>query len=494
MPRSKSGEKRAAVPPEHMEGAVMAVISGRMTFSQALSHFDVRKTTLRRQLQKWKGSGNTDVSTYKYAPKLDVKRVLTSDEEAALTKYAVDICNMQYGLTLKGFRELAYKYAVAKGKAVPTTWMNNKIASEEWLRSFRSRNLTLSLRKPEQTSLSRSTSFNKHTIGQFFENLMKAHDKYGPFTSERIYNVDETALTTVQVPEKILAPKGQKQVGKAVSQERGTLVTMIGCICASGYPVPPMLVFPRVNFKQHMLTGAPPATVGAANPSGWSNERIFREWLEHFVKFTHASKKEKVLLILDNHESHLAVDAIEFARNNGVVMVSLPPHTSNKTQPLDRTVYGPMKHYYNSGVDVWMKNHPGRTYSIYDISGVLGDVYPLAFSTGNILSGFRCTGIYPLNPNIFPDNEFVCSSVTDRPMPPETSSTSMSILECNSTTPASTSTADSPTPVCSTSTVGSTRRGSITPEDVCPYPKAEARKNTRKGKLSQLPQSLYFLN
>lgn len=476
MPRSSTGKKRTPVPSAAMEGAVRSVISGQMKFSDALTEYGVCRTTLRRQLQKWKASQNTDVNSYEYAPKLDVKRVFTHSEEAALVKYAVDICHMQYGLTLKGFRVLAYKYAIAKGKPVPTTWETEERASEEWLRSFRSRNPGLSLRKPEPTSLSRSTSFNKHTVGLFFENLMRAHEKYGPFSPDRIFNMDETALTTIQKPEKILAPTGQKQVGKATSQERGTLVTMIGCISASGYPVPPLLVFPRVNFKPFMLTGAPPCSVGEANPSGWSNGRIFTVWLKHFIEFTHASTNNRVLLTLDNHESHLACDAIELARNNGVVMLTLPPHTSNKTQPLDRTVYGPLTHYYDQGVDIWMANHPGRTFSIYDISSIVGNIYSLAFSTGNILSGFRCTGIYPLNPHIFPDSAFLCSSVTDRPMPQPDGESS------TSTTGGTDGVSISPE-TCATpeSSDASTRRVSISPEDVCPFPKAEARKNTRKG-------------
>ncbi|CAH0729218.1 unnamed protein product, partial [Brenthis ino] len=37
-----------------------------------------------------------------------------------------------------------------------------------------------------------------------------------------------------------------------------------------------------------------------------------------------------------------------------------------------------------------------------------------AFSQSNILSGFRKTGIHPYNPNIFTDEDFLCSAVTDR--------------------------------------------------------------------------------
>jgi len=53
------------------------------------------------------------------------------------------------------------------------------------------------------------------------------------------------------------------------SDERGTLVTICCAVNAIGNAVPPLFVFPRVNFKQHMLTGAPVGSVGVANASGW---------------------------------------------------------------------------------------------------------------------------------------------------------------------------------------------------------------------------------
>ena len=53
-----------------------------------------------------------------------------------------------------------------------------------------------------------------------------------------------------------------------------------------------------------------------------------------------------VLIIFDNHESHISIDSINLAKGNGIVLLIFPPHTSHKLQPLDRTVYGPFKKYY----------------------------------------------------------------------------------------------------------------------------------------------------
>ncbi|KAJ8892323.1 hypothetical protein PR048_004903 [Dryococelus australis] len=62
------------------------------------------------------------------------------------------------------------------------------------------------------------------------------------------------------------------------------------------------LIFPRVNFKQYMLKGAP-----TVNVSGWSNEEIFLEYFDHFLAHAKSSVADKQLLILDNHVSHFCM-------------------------------------------------------------------------------------------------------------------------------------------------------------------------------------------
>ena len=65
--------------------------------------------------------------------------------------------------------------------------------------------------------------------------------------------------------------------------------------------------------------------------------------LNHFIMKTRCSVDNKVLLILDKNSSHLSVEIIDHAKQNGITMLSSPPHTSHKLQSLDRTVFGPLK-------------------------------------------------------------------------------------------------------------------------------------------------------
>ena len=57
--------------------------------------------------------------------------------------------------------------------------------------------------------------------------------------------------------------------------------------------------------------------------------------VNHVRRFTLASRENPVLLMLDNHDSHLSFNVIELARENVIHIVTFSPHCSHKLQPLD---------------------------------------------------------------------------------------------------------------------------------------------------------------
>ena len=72
-------------------------------------------------------------------------------------------------------------------------------------------------------------------------------------------------------------------------------------------------------------------------------------WLVHFRSQVTAEKK--ALLILDNHASHISLAAINFCQKHNIIMLSIPPSTSHRLQPLDCTLFEPLKTYYNQEIE-----------------------------------------------------------------------------------------------------------------------------------------------
>ena len=118
-------------------------------------------------------------------------------------------------------------------------------------------------------------------------------------------------MTSVQTPKRVIAQMGKKQVGSVTSGERGQLVTVACSISASGNAIPPMFIFPRVRYRDHFIKGAPVGSIGCATKYGWMNEETFVTYLHHVIQHSRCSKENQILLILDNHESHISLVAVE---------------------------------------------------------------------------------------------------------------------------------------------------------------------------------------
>lgn len=54
--------------------------------------------------------------------------------------------------------------------------------------------------------------------------------------------------------------------------------------------------------------------------------------------------------------------------------------------------------------------------SIYEIPDIVKEALPFAATPVNIMNSFKKTGIWPYNPNIFTEEDFAPSYVTDRPL------------------------------------------------------------------------------
>lgn len=150
------------------------------------------------------------------------------------------------------------------------------------------------------------------------------------FPANRIFNVDETGVTTVLLVKFTLrVPTGVKQVGKATSGERGQNVTVVCAFSATGTYTPPMFMYPLQRLKASLSAGGPPEAIYECSKSGWINEELFFKWLQHFAQHSGAHKDNPTLLVLDNHSSHQSLSSFEFSRDNGIHILSIPaPHVS----------------------------------------------------------------------------------------------------------------------------------------------------------------------
>lgn len=346
MPRQSvlspsSKKKQKTWDPEQMKKAIDAVRHKVMGYKKAEKLFSVPRSTLKRLVKDPQKS--LDLLVHK---PLGRKPILPLSLEEKLVDYILFMEARYYGLTRMDVRKMAYQLAVKNN--IQKTFKND-VAGRAWLDHFLRRHKDkLSLRRPMGTSYARANGFNREAVKEFFI-ILEAEMSKTNYPPDRIFNVDETGLTIVQskVPQ-VLGKKGKRQIGALTAAERGSLCTLVCCMSASGMFVPPMMIFPRKNFTDILMKGAPPGAIGKVHPSGWIQSNLFTEWFRHFIDKTNPSAESPILLIFDGHYSHTRnIEIIELARVNHVTIISLPPHTTHKLQPLDKTFMGALKSHYS---------------------------------------------------------------------------------------------------------------------------------------------------
>jgi len=106
---------------------------------------------------------------------------------------------------------------------------------------------------------------------------MNPHLNLGNLLLIRAYNIDETCVSTVVQSPNIVAQLGTKWVGKAVSGERGVMLTLCMISYSFGYTLPPVSIFPRARLHDSLMFGASPGSLVLVNSpqSSWTTGPVF---------------------------------------------------------------------------------------------------------------------------------------------------------------------------------------------------------------------------
>ena len=119
------------------------------------------------------------------------------------------------------------------------------------------------------------------------------------------------------------------------SSEKSQII-VLSCFNAGGYAIP---IFDRKSLKPEMSISEVQGTMYGLSGSGWIDSEIFKSWFtSHFLAY--APPTQPLLLLMDGDSNPLFVNR---AAEEQVIVFCLPSHSTHKTQPHDKGVYGPMK-------------------------------------------------------------------------------------------------------------------------------------------------------
>ncbi|XP_060863002.1 uncharacterized protein LOC132939698 [Metopolophium dirhodum] len=258
---------------------------------------------------------------------------LTSDLEIQILNYIIKMQELGFGLTVLQVRKIAHKIATAAGRG---SYFNedNESASKWWWVNFKKR-YNLTLRVPENLAAYRALMANSHMISDFYSKLDTLMIQLGiKDMPDRLWNCGKTGLSYVVKPNKVVTDIGKHYVYKRTYADRGETHTLLGCVCANGAWIPPLIIFKGVKWNDNLKTDCLPNCIVKLSPKGWINSEFFIDSIP---------SERPVILFMNSHASHINMDVMTLAKENEIYLFTFPAHTRHLLQPIDVGVYKPLK-------------------------------------------------------------------------------------------------------------------------------------------------------
>ena len=133
------------------------------------------------------------------------------------------------------------------------------------------------------------------------------------------------------------------------SESKGTRdhITINACVSASGYIMPPHIIFSQSYPSDPYAQDWPNGALYSILDNVYMDSEIFYGFISKlFIPHINQIAGSK-LLILDGHGQHLKIDIINLCRENNIHLYCLPPHTTHIFQPLDVVIFQPVKAHFN---------------------------------------------------------------------------------------------------------------------------------------------------
>jgi hypothetical protein len=214
------------------------------------------------------------------------------------------------------------------------------------------------------------------------------------------YNMDESGFSigtmdsTRIIIDSTLRTKYQAHPG------RQEWVSFLECICGDNTILDAFGIFKGKNVLQGWI---PYDLIDkwyfSANAKGWTSNLHGLEWLRRVFDPQTRTKAngEERLLVCDGHDSHISGNFIAYCIQNKITLLILPPHTSHILQPLDISIFGPLKKRLTAALQPLSQAQLVRIQKIEWL-----EAYKLARSeactTQNVKSAWRGSGMIPFNP------------------------------------------------------------------------------------------------
>ena len=345
--------------------------------------FNIPRTTLQRRLTGDVFRLETRANNHK----------LTETEEESLEKWILSMDLRGAAPRPSIVREMADLLLQKRGTTPVLS------VGEKWVYNFIKRRPLLSSRFSKRYNYERAKCEDPKIIREWFDLVQKTILQFG-IDPDDIYNFDKTGFAMgLTATAKVITRSeyyGRRPVLQPGNRE---WVTVVECTNASGWALPPCVIFKGKVFIKSWFDGLPEDWRFEVSPNGWTSDKIGFRWLEKlFIPTTSLRTKGGYrLLILNGHGSHLTPKFDEICEQNKVIPICMPAHSSHLLQPLDIGCFAVLKRAYGRMVETKMRNGINHIDKLDFL-----EAYPFArieaFKSETIKNSFGAAGLVPFEP------------------------------------------------------------------------------------------------
>lgn len=285
--------------------------------------------------------------------------VLSAEEENQLETWILHIGDM--GFPPKKRQLLDSVQRIVKAMKKETPFVNGR-PGRKWYSAFLRRHPII-VEKMSRALTKRRSMVTEEDIRQWFSEVHKYLEQHNLLEvlddPDRIFNMDESAFILSPIEGRVLARKGEKLVYSFIhNDEKECLTGLIGG-SASGKQTPPMVIYGCQRLPQTVSQQFPKDWALGRSDSGWMNGETFFEYVANiFFPWIIKNKIQlPVILFVDGHASHLTLHFCEFPKEKQIILIALYPNATHIYQPMDVSVFRPLKVGWLKGVEDWRFEH-----------------------------------------------------------------------------------------------------------------------------------------
>nr|CAI5830211.1 unnamed protein product [Callosobruchus analis] len=349
-----------------MQNALDAVRLQSMPISTACKKFNVPRTSVRNRLD-----GKTKDGCRRVGPECDVGPEI----EQKLVAWILDCSSRGFPINKEG---LLYSVQKILEECDINTKLLKGTPGRKWFESFMKRHPEVSHKKAEFINKARA-AVSEESIRRWFNH------------TKELLGTDAGSL--------VLGPKG-KNIYDVGTSDKDNVTTLIA-VNAAGLIAPPLTIYKFKRLPKTYATAAPEGWGVGTSDSRWMQSKQFYEYFANvFIKFLdYQAILRPVIVFVDGHSSHLSLNLSNLCRENGIILICLPPNTTHLLQPHDVAFFYPLKQAWKNITRKWLYEHEGQNIHKKDIPFALNSILKERDFTSAIKSGFRICGLYPFNEN-----------------------------------------------------------------------------------------------